>query len=76
MGGGGGGGGVEGASSNTIMSEQLNKSENLQPHGKKFPKVGNLALAPSMNSGKTCFSYGKILLVTFFFFLSYFHCML
>ena len=67
--------GVEGASFDTIMSKQVNKSEKLQPHRKKFPKVGNLALGPSRNSGKTCFSYGKILLVACYFLLvaCYFH---
>ena len=32
----------EGASSDTVKREQVNKNENLKPHGKKFPKLGNL----------------------------------
>ena len=38
-------GGNRGASSDTVISEQVNKSENLKPHKKKFPKVFNLALS-------------------------------
>ena len=69
------GGGVEGASSDTVMSKQVNKSEKLQPHRKKFPKVSNLALGPSRNSGKTFFIWENIacyfLLVACYFIVCY-----
>ena len=41
------------AFSDTVISEQVNKSENSKPHGKKFPKVGNLEISDLFPSQKS-----------------------